>query len=69
MTTRSARTSYTIVPTRRQRHYSYNESLDDSAKLIADEPVEIEKESPSEESESIERMKTNDSERPPAFEE
>jgi len=40
-----------IVPRRRQRHYSYDESLDEPAKLIADEPVEVEAEAPAEENE------------------
>jgi len=69
MTTMSAGVSCTIVPKRRQRHYSYDESLDESAKLIADEPVEMEKEAPAEESESVETAELNDSEAPPAFEE
>lgn len=58
-----------IVPRRRQRHYSYDESLDESAKLIADEPVEVEKETPAEDREPIERIEPNDSAGPPAFEE
>ncbi len=43
-----------IVPKRRQRHYSYNESLDEPAKLIADEPTEVENEAPAEENEPVE---------------
>jgi hypothetical protein len=57
----------TIVPWRRQRHYSYNESLDEPAMLIADEPAEIEEETPAEENEPIERAETNDSAQTPAF--
>lgn len=57
-----------IIPKRRQRHYSYDESLDEPGKLIADEPVEIEGETPTEEHESVER---GEPEEPgaPAFEE
>jgi len=69
MTTRSAGISCTIVPKRRRRHYSYDESLDESAKLIADEPVEVEKEAPAEESEPVETAEQDDSGAPPAFEE
>jgi len=58
-----------IVPTRRQRHYSYNESLDEPVKLIADEPTDVEKETPAEESESVEGTRENDGAEPPAFEE
>ncbi len=58
-----------IVPKRRQRHYSYDESVDESAKLIADEPVEIEKESPADKNQSVERIKDNGKSESPAFEE
>ncbi len=57
-----------IVPKRRQKHYSYDESLDEPGKLIADEPVEIEREVPAEENEPVEGT-TNNSKEPPAFEE
>jgi len=57
------------VPKRRQRHYSYDESLDEPGKLIADEPVEIEREIPAEENEPVEGTEANDSTGPPAFEE
>lgn len=69
MTASSAGSDCTLVPKKRQRHYSYDESLDESAKLIADEPVEVEEESPAEENEPIERAERDDSEGPPAFEE
>jgi len=57
-----------IVPKRRQRHYSYDESLDEPGQLIADESVEIEGETPTEERESVE---TAEAEEPgaPVFEE
>lgn len=34
--------SSSIIPKRRQKHYSYDESVDEPATLIEDEPVEIE---------------------------
>jgi hypothetical protein len=58
-----------IAPRRRQRHYSYDESLDEPAKLIADEPVDVEQEAPAEDNESIEKIENNNSAEPPAFEE
>jgi hypothetical protein len=58
----------TTVPKRRQRHYSYDESVDEPAKLIEDEPAEIEEEVPAEENEPVERVE-KDSRDTPAFEE
>ena len=58
-----------IVPKRRQKHYSYDESLDEAGKLIADEPVEIEREVPAEENEPVEGTEANNSTQSPAFEE
>lgn len=57
------------VGPKRQKHYSYNENIDEPAKLIADEPVEIEREVPAEERESVERSKDNGKPESPAFEE
>jgi hypothetical protein len=56
------------VPKRRQRHYSYDESLDEPATLIADEPAEIEHEAPAEEAESVERIEADFPSEPSAFE-
>ncbi len=56
------------VPKRSRRHYSYDESLDEPPRLLADEPVEVERETPAEESESVEGTEENNSE-PPVFEE
>jgi len=58
-----------IVPKRRQKHYSYDESVDEAGKLIADEPVEIEREVPAEENESVEGTEANNSTGSRAFEE
>jgi hypothetical protein len=60
---------HAIVPKRRQKHYSYDESVDEAGKLIADEPVEIECEVPAEENEPVEGTEANNLTGPPAFEE
>ncbi len=53
---------------RKGRCHSYDESVDEPAKLISDEPVDIEKESPAEENESVESLEPDDTPHPPAFE-
>ena len=53
-----------IVPKRQRRHYSYDENVDEPAKLIEDEPVEIEEEVPAEENEPLERVEKNDNSEP-----
>jgi hypothetical protein len=53
---------------RKGRRRSYDESVDEPAKLISDEPVDIEKETPAEENEPIERLEPDDPPLPPAFE-
>jgi hypothetical protein len=50
-------------------HHSYDESVDEPAKLIEQEPVEIEEEIPAEENDSVERVEENNKSDPPAFEE
>jgi hypothetical protein len=57
------------IPKRRQRHYSYDESVDEPAKLIENEPVEVEAEVPAEENEPVERIEREDEPASPAFEE
>ncbi len=57
------------VPKRRQRHHSYDESVDEPPKLIADEVTDVEAERPAEENEPVERIERNDTHVPPAFEE
>ncbi len=57
------------VPKRRQRHHSYDESVDEPPALIADESVEVEAEIPAEENEPVERIERDDADAPPAFEE
>jgi hypothetical protein len=56
------------VPKRRQRHYSYDESVDEPAKLLDDEPVEIEEARPAEENTPVEGVQQDDKDLP-AFEE
>jgi hypothetical protein len=58
-----------IIPNKRQRHHSYDESVDEPAKLIEDEPAEVEAEVPAEENEPVERSEPEDKPAPPAFEE
>lgn len=57
------------IPRRRQRHYSYDESVNEPAKLIEDESVEIEEEGPAEENEPLQRIDENNTPETPAFEE
>jgi len=57
------------VPKKRQRHHSYDESVDEPARLIENEPVEVEAEVPAEENEPVERNEQEDKPAPSAFEE
>ncbi len=56
-------------PKQRQRHYSYDENVDEPAKLIEDEATEIEHEGPADENESVEGQQDQEKHEPPAFEE
>ncbi len=56
-------------PKRRQKHYSYDESLDEAAKLIGDEPADVEAEAPAEENEPVEQTEATIPPEPSAFEE
>lgn len=58
-----------LVPKRRQRHHSDDESVDTPPKLIADEAADVEAEHPAEENEPIERVEPDDAYAPRAFEE
>jgi hypothetical protein len=42
------------VPRKRPKHHSYDESVDEPAKLLEQEAVEIEEETPAEDTEAIE---------------
>jgi hypothetical protein len=59
----------TSGPKRRDKHYSYDESVDEPGKLIEQEAVEIEQEIPAEEKRPIERIKEDSGPGSPAFEE
>ncbi len=59
----------TIGPKQREKHHSYNETVDEPAKLIDTETVEIEKEAPAEDNEPVERIEEENTSKPPAFEE
>lgn len=56
------------VPKGRKKHHSYDESVDEPAKLIADEAVEVEEEGPAEENEPVEQIEDKDELDTPAFE-
>ncbi len=57
------------IPKKRQRHHSYDESVDEPAKLIENEAVEVEAEVPAEENEPVERIEQKDEPASAAFEE
>jgi hypothetical protein len=57
------------IPKKRQTHHSYDESVDEPARLIEDEPAEVEAEVPAEENEPVERIEQEDTAIPPSFEE
>jgi hypothetical protein len=52
-----------------RRQHSYNESVDEPAALIQGEPVDIERETPADDTEPVERTRDRDTQEPPAFEE
>jgi len=59
----------TSGPKQREQHHSYNETVDEPAKLIDNEAVEIEREVPAEDNEPIERIAGENASKPTAFEE
>ena len=59
----------TSGPKRRDKRYSYDESIDEPGKLIEEEAVEIEQEIPAEEKRPIERIEEDGAPGSPAFEE
>lgn len=56
-------------PKQRDKHYSYDESLDEAPKLIESETVEIEAEVPCDTSEPVEGVTQEEEKLPPVFEE
>lgn len=58
-----------VGPKNREKHYSYDESVDEAPELIESESVEIEAEIPSDDNEPIEDVNQEEKPLPPAFEE
>jgi hypothetical protein len=58
-----------IIPKKRQKHHSYDESIDEPASLLKNEPVEIEAETPAEENQPIENIEQDGDAVSAAFEE
>jgi hypothetical protein len=56
-------------PKQPKKIYPYNESVDESAKLIEQEPTDIEGELPADANEPIQSVKDADEAEPPVFEE
>ena len=56
-------------PKPREKHHSYDENVNEPAKLIDDEQVEIQKEIPEEDRQPIENIDKGDHPEPPIFEE
>jgi hypothetical protein len=54
---------------RDRRHQSYDEGSDESATLIKSEPVDIEKETPADDTKPVERVTSDETENLPGFEE
>lgn len=55
-------------PKQKQKHYSYNENVDEAGKLIDRETTDVEHEAPSDDRESIETPPKDDKTGTPAFE-
>lgn len=68
MQTPSSGRKRVVGPKRRQRHYSYDENVDEAPTLIEDEPVEVEHEVPAEENASEQQIEPEDSSPHPPFE-
>ena len=58
-----------VIPKKRQRHHSYDETVDEPTAVIEKESVEVEAEVPAEENESVEASNAEDETDSPAFEE
>jgi len=58
-----------LGPKQRDKHNSYDENVDEPAKLIYHETVEIEREVPAEVNEPVEGIEEENTSKPPAFEE
>jgi hypothetical protein len=58
----------TAIPKKRQRRYSWDESVDEPAKLIELESVDVEAEAPAEENEPVQSIEPEEKPDTPAFE-
>jgi len=56
-------------PKRREKHHSYDESIDEPAELLEDEPVDIEAAIPAEENEPVETIEDAEDSALPGFDE
>lgn len=69
MTTTMASNQHSIgVPKRRQKHHSYDESVDEPAKLLEEESVDVEEAAPLEDNEPVESADEQNNSVGPAFE-
>ncbi len=58
-----------FIPKKRQTHHSYDENVEEASKLLEDETVAIETETPLEENEPVEDSAQKDEQDYPFFEE
>jgi len=58
-----------LKPKPREKHYSYDQNVNEPAKLIDDEQMDIEQEIPQEDRQPIENIDKDDQPEPPIFEE
>jgi hypothetical protein len=58
-----------FIPKKRQTHHSYDENVEEPSKLIDDEAVAIETETPSEENEPVEDSAKRNEQESTSFEE
>ena len=59
----------TIGPKQRQKHHSYDERVDEPARLIDDETVDVEREAPAEDNEPVETIERENTSKASVFEE
>jgi hypothetical protein len=62
------RQTETNAPRKPKQRHSYDENLDEPAKLIENEPVDAERGTPEEENDPIENVERDEPSGPPAFE-
>ena len=56
-------------PKRREKHYAYDESVDEPAQLLEDKPVDVEEAVPAEENEPVETIEDAEDSTSPVFDE